>query len=595
MLKSKARKTNKQTNKQTQKRLIGIFWQLVKKLLVWIKKFLREIVIGVIICIISLYIVSPEFRNWINETIEKFLKPEIGTVEFDDYYFNAGLMHLARKSFHEQIEQGIVSTEIYLKFALAFQWTLIDDSTLWAAKKGIDKCDSAEAPIVWNMLNSIKKRVEDGFDAGLSQLQLLDTSLWVDDYLYNYLVGEYSVQCDDFITAEEYFQRSNDISLNDSKHDFLPAVKGMLKLYRKNGNFNAIISIAEECISRYVNEKQEEHITGGLYLEIAHAYIITNTVAEGILYMEKQHSISRNNYHVDHALAILYVQGGDFKKATEQLSSSAGESGRDIVKRDGYNRLVDILPYIGQFDLIKQYADTLKNLYFKNTAEKYPIARTFGRIGLMFLIIEKIQFDQFLNNHFEQAKIHIVNGENSTDNKVLKIQMWMFGPEPDNSKHFIDRDLSEQHPWIGYFVDVRSSTDSLNILEATKAVDSILKLESTHNDVKTAVLYWLAESQFRKRDYESAINSLEKLQSLTALNQSNASIGIPWRAIYYPISYALKGDCYLALSEFEEAEKAYSFLVDSLWKDADEDIIDLISAKDNLAISREKALSSPLN
>ena len=97
--------------------------------------------------------------------------------------------------------------------------------------------------------------------------------------------------------------------------------------------------------------------------------------------------------------------------------------------------------------------------------------------------------------------------------------------------------------------------------------------------VHIRALYSLALCHFRDGDLQVAINALKKLQSLFDYRNSI-------RAAYYPKSFHLLGKIYEKKGDNELAIQNYEKFL-NLWKDADQDLPDLIDAKKRLAKLKE--------
>ncbi len=89
------------------------------------------------------------------------------------------------------------------------------------------------------------------------------------------------------------------------------------------------------------------------------------------------------------------------------------------------------------------------------------------------------------------------------------------------------------------------------------------------------LLYHLAECQFEQKKYNKSAQSLIQMQAIR-----NTSFGL--RANYYPKSIYLLGKIYEQTDDRNLAIKNYTKFLE-MWKNADEDLPELIDAKKRLA------------
>ena len=99
--------------------------------------------------------------------------------------------------------------------------------------------------------------------------------------------------------------------------------------------------------------------------------------------------------------------------------------------------------------------------------------------------------------------------------------------------------------------------------------------QSSPGYIKILLLYHLAECQFEQKKYSKSAQSLINMQSIR-----NISLGM--RAMYYPKSIYLLGKIYEQTGDHQLALKNYTKFLE-MWKNADEDLPELIDAKARLA------------
>jgi tetratricopeptide (TPR) repeat protein len=89
--------------------------------------------------------------------------------------------------------------------------------------------------------------------------------------------------------------------------------------------------------------------------------------------------------------------------------------------------------------------------------------------------------------------------------------------------------------------------------------------------MKILLLYHLAECQFAQKEYNKSVQSLIQMQSIR-------NVGFGFRAMYLPKSYYLLGKIYEQKGDRDLALKNYKKILE-MWKNADEDLPELIDAK----------------
>ena len=133
--------------------------------------------------------------------------------------------------------------------------------------------------------------------------------------------------------------------------------------------------------------------------------------------------------------------------------------------------------------------------------------------------------------------------------------------------------LAEKRSAWGYTLKSMIYSRMGNEKDAEILADSVLQTGVGFE--KIHVLYELAKCQYEKGFFDKAIGSLKKL-SMVLDNRFG------WRAFFYPKGFYLLGKIYQKSGDTNLAIKNYEKFLE-LWKDADQDLPDLIDAKKRLA------------
>jgi len=145
-----------------------------------------------------------------------------------------------------------------------------------------------------------------------------------------------------------------------------------------------------------------------------------------------------------------------------------------------------------------------------------------------------------------------------------------------NNKYELAENLAKSTSIKWWYISVLSLIHSkkMECTESESIIDSIGKAGPV-GSIKILLYYPLAKCHFEKNNYDKAVQYLLRIQTINEL-----SFG--FRACYLPKSYYLLGKSYEKLNDIDSAKKYYHKFLD-MWKNADEDLPDLIDAKKRLA------------
>jgi len=119
---------------------------------------------------------------------------------------------------------------------------------------------------------------------------------------------------------------------------------------------------------------------------------------------------------------------------------------------------------------------------------------------------------------------------------------------------------------------------------ACEKAETLAKIvaQSVWNQLFSKLLYPLANCQFQEGEFDKSTNTLMQIQEVV---QDHPDFGVR-RSIFFPKSFYLLGKIYEKKGDTRLAIQNYEKFLD-LWKEADEDLPDLIDAKKRLASLKE--------
>ena len=123
--------------------------------------------------------------------------------------------------------------------------------------------------------------------------------------------------------------------------------------------------------------------------------------------------------------------------------------------------------------------------------------------------------------------------------------------------------------WWDLAVQSLIHNQKMECTESEVLVDTVL--QSSPGFIKIELLYYLAKCQFEQKEFSKSAQSLIEMQLIRDI-----SLGL--RSLYYPKSFYLLGKIYEQTGDHDLAIKNYTKFLE-MWKNADEDLPELIDAK----------------
>ncbi len=366
---------------------------------------------------------------------------------------------------------------------------------------------------------------------------------------------------------------------------FERALQHLVRTYADLGQYEKMLPAARKF--QMLNEREGNYFIGEYYYHVG-------DYKTALAYMEKMLAVPFNDWTFRRAVpyaAAAYMKTGQFQRIADYLERHSAEI------PDLSNLLLSA--YI-QFQNLPQ-ADKLlfeAEKYFSiSAAANWPSAffsPYFGKYRRSIEVFDEMEESGWQAN--DTARV--------VDVKIFKALYFLWGWN-DFAKAWVEFEKALQYPahipyWknvailyayrgeydkaesvaaqkesaeMQQFVRVFIHSGMLECADARAIADSLFPSQPEH--IRTWALYPLAQCQFETGQYEAALASLREIQK----SIDNAG---GFHAVYYPKSFYLLGKIYEKKGDKKLAIKNYEKLLE-LWKDADQDLPELIDAKARLA------------
>lgn len=380
-----------------------------------------------------------------------------------------------------------------------------------------------------------------------------------------WMIADLSFHKGDYTTSLSHMEKVLEL---DSQ--FGPAVEHIVWLYREAGNYDKMLEYAKQYVEKMPDDEEA-------YMWLGEAYNLKADFANSHQVNRRFLELNPNSLRPIKAMGMTYIFKNAFDKAELEFKKLLDHS-RPLPQRvGGYENLALVYAYMGKYREAVKMADRAVDLSLKS-GNLDLIAESYGEKAYWLLAghnereeakkaIEKSVELKAGNNfyYFRIFNMYLILGEYEKTYPIIKSQLLTLSP----------------------FGDL---TVEAHIHQARGEYDAAIKDLETITDRGFAMDkiprgYELAQCYFETGQTEKAIETIEKAQRLYA----SFYTGSPhFRAAIYPRSFNLlgriyeqKGDKRLAIENYEK------FL--SLWKDADNDLPELIEANSRLATMKTES------
>ena len=402
------------------------------------------------------------------------------------------------------------------------------------------------------LARALAVNLQEGRSAAILALKEME-KIYPNDKEMLYNIGDWSYHVGDYVKAKQYLEK---VLTMDPV--FIRALQHLTWTYRDLGLFEKMYQVAKKYISISDSKESFELITD--------AYIELGNFKEGLQFIKRTRELHSERDYLAMLTAKFYVFQERYDDAEKELKTLIAEDKPQSSRKLGYSKLVTFYCYLGKHREAIKACDYVIDYYWQ-------------------------QKDTSLAAYWHIVKGHLIYvGWN--DNKAAEIEIRKTYPyQASIDNIFYWTGLTIFYIYNGEFDAAIKLAKSTSMKWWNLAVLSLIhnqKKECTESEVlldtvlqscpgflKIELFYQLAECQFEQKKYNKSAQLLIKMQSIR-------NTGLGMRAFYYPKSYYLLGKIYEQKGDQGLALKNYTKFLD-MWKNADEDLPDLIDAKKRLA------------
>ncbi|MCK5703063.1 MAG: tetratricopeptide repeat protein, partial [Cyclobacteriaceae bacterium] len=459
---------------------------------------------------------------------------------------------LAREEFKKAIKLDSTFGLAYYRLAYAINWELKPRFSARYIAKAISLLNRIPEKERY-LVHAEQARIDEGFEACIIILEEME-ELYpnVKEMLFN--IGDWSYHIGDLVKAKQYLEK---VLTMDPV--FIRALQHLTWTYRDLGLFEKMLGVAKRYVA--VSESDESNTL------LAEAYMLTGGFKTGLKYLKQLKEMHPDRYYLSCSIASIYYLQEQYEKAEQELKVLVEKDKPVAIQQLGSKYLARFNPYAGKYrDAIKA-CDKVIDFYWQSG-------------------------DTSSVSYWQLAKgIIMAEGWNDMDASWNEVQKtFPFQKQIDYAFYWITLPLL--YVYHDDFVLADSLAKSTTIKwwyltvrtlihaekqECNKAESIIVtKLKMSPGFAKILVSYHLAECQYEQGQLDKAAKNLLQLQQIYD-NSYNI------RAIFYPKSFYLLGKIYEKKGDHNLAVQNYKKFL-RIWKNADEDLPELIDAKKRLAL-----------
>jgi tetratricopeptide (TPR) repeat protein len=410
-----------------------------------------------------------------------------------------------------------------------------------------------------HLVRAMHARNEEGFEAGISLLRDME-KVYPSDKEMMYNIGDWSYHIGQYATAIEYLEK---VLVVDPTHD--RSLEHMTWTFREMKQYDKMLESAHRFEAATHSDES--------YSLLAQAYAFKGDLEAGLETFMRFAKSYPGSYSIKASLADIYTYMGKFDRAVEELEILIDANQPLEVQSFGLRKYARFVSYLGKyrkalalFDrIIEQSTRTgdLAEACYWRIVKALRIAYAWQDMERAWeeaekTFVHKKEVGTELLYHTALALLHMLRGDYALAEEMAErsgVTWW--------------------HLCVMSLVCCRRG-------ECAKAESLAIEvLKDIATDPSILLLYSLAECQFNSGYLDKAEQSLHHLQEVLD-NQYG------FRAIFYPKSIYLLARIFEKKKDKERAVKNYEKFL-NMWKDADEDLAELVDAKKRLSALRQSA------
>jgi len=416
------------------------------------------------------------------------------------------------------------------------------------------------------LVRAQQARFEKGFEEALVILKEMEKYYPDDEEMLlnignsSFYVGINTNDADQYLVAAKYLEKVLELDPEN-----IQALSELPNIYEKLNLYEKMLAVSK----RYVS------VVGSVesYMTLKHAYVYMQNYSMAMETMRRARELFPQAYFVVQQIAFLYIQQEQYDEAHAELLRLVSDSQPQEAKNFGYNCLANFYPYVGKF----REAIKCRDMTIEGSWQAKDTSRTaFRQLEKARLFL--LGWSDTTTTLKEGAKALEFKDKVLKDPFVLAQAAFFYSVIGDySSADSMGQPLSRIPSLMWIYPHLKAFIGTLNHeCDQAKAVVDDEIIGGGYIHLRILLLYFMAKCQFEIGALDEAIDNLHKLQAI------HAYVYYDIRAIFYPKSFNLLGKIYEAKGDKRLATQKYEKFLD-LWKDADEDLPDLIDAKTRLA------------
>jgi tetratricopeptide (TPR) repeat protein len=403
------------------------------------------------------------------------------------------------------------------------------------------------------LVRAMNANIEKGFDAGIAVLRDME-KVYPHDKEMMYNIGDWSYHTSQYATAIDYLEK---VLATDPTHD--RSLEHMTWTFREMRNYDKMLEYAKLFESATHSDES--------YSLLAQAYALLGDFETGLETLKHFLKLSPNRYFIRSSIADLYAFAGEPAKALNVLRPLTDADQPPAVQFYGNKKYARFLPYVGKYREMSASIDEVIKHHVQ--AKDIGWASYWRIVKALRIVFGWCDIEQAWEEAERTFAFQNEIGAHMRYNGVLALLHVLHGDYVLAERIAQKNELKWWYSFVMSLINCKKG-------ECTK-VESLVSTGQRFAvaDLEILFLYSLAECQFDSGQLDKAERSLHKL-----LQVFNDDYG--HRAVFFPKSLYFLAKIYEEQNDRKRAVEHYERFLD-LWKDADEDLPDLIDAKKRLS------------
>ena len=439
----------------------------------------------------------------------------------------------------------------YYRLAYAIDWEATPKESAAYITKAVSMLDQIPEKERY-LVRAQYARIDKGMEAGIAILEEM-RQIYPDEKEMLYNIGDWSYHIGDLVKAKQYLEK---VLTMDPV--FVRALQHLTWTYRDLELFEDMFRNAKQYNS--VSDSKES------FDLLSDAYVELGSFDEGLQFIKRTRELHPERDYLARHTAKFYIFQERYDAAEKELKSLVGEDKPQSSRLIGYSSLANFYNYLGKHRESMKACDYIINYYWQ---QKDTSLAAYSQLGKGFYIYTAW-------NDIKAAEIEIRKTfpyQASIDYIFYWTGLTVFYIYNGEFDSAINLAKSTSMKWWESAVLLLIHIQNKECTESEVLLDS-LKC-SIPGYLQIQLFYHLAECQFEQKKYNKSAQSLIQIQSIN-------DTGLGLRAMFYPKSIYLLAKVYEQMGKRRLAINNYTKFLE-MWKNADEDLPDLIDAKARLA------------